>query len=43
VFPDVVWSYPTPLPESQKVAGLVAFWTEKVDLFVDGEKYGVRG
>jgi uncharacterized protein (DUF427 family) len=43
VFPDVVWSYPTPLPESQKIAGLVAFWTEKVDLYVDGEKYGGRG
>jgi uncharacterized protein (DUF427 family) len=30
------WSYPTPLPESQKIAGLIAFYNEKVDLFVDG-------
>lgn len=33
---DVVWYYDTPLPESQKVAGLVAFYNEKVDTFVDG-------
>jgi uncharacterized protein (DUF427 family) len=26
------WSYPTPLPESQKTVGLVAFYNEKVDL-----------
>ena len=35
--PDLAWSYPTPLPESQKVAGLVAFYNEKVDHHVDGE------
>jgi uncharacterized protein (DUF427 family) len=33
---DVAWSYPTPLPESIKVAGLVAFYNERVDLTVDG-------
>jgi uncharacterized protein (DUF427 family) len=26
------------LPESQKVAGLIAFYNEKVDIFVDGVK-----
>jgi uncharacterized protein (DUF427 family) len=35
--PDIAWSYPTPLPESQKIAGLVAFFNEKVDHIVDGE------
>ena len=35
--PDIAWSYPTPLPESQRVAGLVAFYNEKVDHYVDGE------
>jgi hypothetical protein len=25
-----------PLPESQKIAGLLCFYNEKVDLFVDG-------
>jgi uncharacterized protein (DUF427 family) len=33
---DIVWIYRTPLPESQKVAGLAAFYDEKVDVFVDG-------
>jgi uncharacterized protein (DUF427 family) len=33
---DLAWSYPTPLPESQKIAGLVAFYNEKVDIYVDG-------
>jgi uncharacterized protein (DUF427 family) len=36
VLEDVAWSYPAPLPESQKIAGLMAFYNEKVDLFVDG-------
>jgi uncharacterized protein (DUF427 family) len=33
---DVAWSYPAPLPESQKIAGLISFYDEKVDLYVDG-------
>src|SRR5919199_4874393 len=33
---DLAWSYPAPLPESQKVAGLIAFLDEKVDVHVDG-------
>ena len=36
VRPDVAWSYRTPLPESQKVAGLVSFYDDKVDLYVEG-------
>lgn len=36
VYPDVAWSYRTPLPESQRIAGLIAFYNEKVDLSVDG-------
>jgi uncharacterized protein (DUF427 family) len=32
---DLAWSYRTPLPESQKVAGLISFYNEKVDLYVD--------
>jgi uncharacterized protein (DUF427 family) len=34
--PDVAWSYRTPLPESQKIAGLVCFYDDKVDVYVDG-------
>jgi uncharacterized protein (DUF427 family) len=36
VYADLMWSYRTPLPESQKVAGLVAFYNEKLDIHVDG-------
>jgi uncharacterized protein (DUF427 family) len=35
VHKDLVWIYRAPLPESQKVAGLAAFYDEKVDVFVD--------
>jgi uncharacterized protein (DUF427 family) len=34
--PDVAWSYRTPLPESEKIAGLVAFYNERADIVVDG-------
>jgi uncharacterized protein (DUF427 family) len=33
---DLAWSYRTPLRESQEIAGLVAFYDEKVDIYVDG-------
>jgi uncharacterized protein (DUF427 family) len=36
VHEDLAWSYRAPLPESQKIAGLVAFYNEKVDIYVDG-------
>lgn len=32
---DLVWYYRTPLPESQKIAGLASFYNEKVDIYVD--------
>jgi len=35
---DVAWSYRTPLPESQKLAGLISFYPEKVDVSVDGRE-----
>jgi uncharacterized protein (DUF427 family) len=34
--PDLAWGYPAPLAESQKIAGLVAFLNEKVDITIDG-------
>jgi uncharacterized protein (DUF427 family) len=37
VVADLAWSYRTTLPESQKIAGLVAFYNEEVDLFLDGQ------
>ena len=33
---NIVWSYRTPLPESRRVAGYLAFFDERVDIFVDG-------
>jgi uncharacterized protein (DUF427 family) len=33
---DIAWSYKTPLPESERVAGLVCFYNERVNLTVDG-------
>ncbi|MEV0299029.1 DUF427 domain-containing protein [Nocardia sp. NPDC050710] len=36
-YADYVWIYRTPLPESQKIAGLACFYNEKVDIYVDGE------
>jgi uncharacterized protein (DUF427 family) len=36
VYKDVAWSYPTPLPESEKIAGMIAFYEKKVRLLVDG-------
>jgi uncharacterized protein (DUF427 family) len=34
-YEDYVWIYRTPLPESQKIAGLACFYNERVDLYVD--------
>jgi uncharacterized protein (DUF427 family) len=42
VHEDLAWSYRTPLPESQKIAGLIAFYNEKVDLYVDGVREDPR-
>jgi uncharacterized protein (DUF427 family) len=36
VHEDLAWTYRTPLPESQRIAGLVSFFDERVDLYVDG-------
>jgi uncharacterized protein (DUF427 family) len=36
VHPDLAWGYRSPLPESERVAGMVCFYNEKVDIYVDG-------
>ena len=33
---DVAWSYQRPLPDAAEIAGLVAFFDERLDLVVDG-------
>ncbi len=34
---DLAWSYEDPRPEVSPIAGFVAFWDERVDVYVDGE------
>ncbi|HVW33549.1 MAG TPA: DUF427 domain-containing protein [Acidimicrobiia bacterium] len=34
---DVAWSYPTPIPQSQAIAGLLSFYPDKVATFIDGQ------
>jgi len=38
VHADIAWMYRSPLPESQKIAGLVCFYDEKADVYLDGER-----
>ena len=40
---DIAWSYPEPIPECPRVAGLICFFNEHVDLTVDGERAGASG
>jgi uncharacterized protein (DUF427 family) len=35
--PDIVWSYPHPIPECSKIENLLCFFNERVDILVDGE------
>jgi uncharacterized protein (DUF427 family) len=35
---NIVWWYPFPTEESSRVAGLVSFYNEKVDIYVDGKQ-----
>jgi uncharacterized protein (DUF427 family) len=34
---DVAWSYESPLPGAEGIAGLVAFYDERVEVTVDGQ------
>ena len=36
--PNLVWSYPEPLPAVGPIRGLLAFFNEAVDIVVDGER-----
>ena len=42
LLPDAAWSYPTPLPESIRIAGLISFYPSKVNMLVDGVVLPVR-
>ena len=36
LFEDIVWYYKYPVEESSRIAGMVSFYNEKVDIYVDG-------
>ena len=36
--PDLAWSYEDPLPDAAAITGLVAFFDERVDVTLDGER-----
>jgi uncharacterized protein (DUF427 family) len=38
VIEDIAWSYPSPVPENPRIAGLICFRNERVDLTVDGKR-----
>ena len=38
VHADLAWTYDSPTPELQSIAGLIAFLNEKVDITLDGER-----
>ncbi len=37
VVEDLAWSYRQPLPEAAGIAGMIAFFDERVDVFLDGQ------
>jgi uncharacterized protein (DUF427 family) len=38
IHPDLAWTYDFPTREVSPIAGLVSFYNERVDIFVDGKK-----
>jgi uncharacterized protein (DUF427 family) len=38
VHDDLVWSYQNPIPQAAGISGLMCFYSERVELTVDGER-----
>jgi uncharacterized protein (DUF427 family) len=38
IHPDLAWAYDFPTREVLPIAGLISFYNERVDIFVDGKK-----
>ena len=38
VHSDIAWTYEYPMPQVAPIAGLIAFYNEIVDTFLDGDK-----
>jgi uncharacterized protein (DUF427 family) len=39
VLPDIAWTYQQPLHDAARVRGLIAFFNERLDVIVDGERH----
>ncbi|WP_336773504.1 DUF427 domain-containing protein [Paenibacillus sp. MMO-58] len=37
---NIVWSYENPIPEIPKIKGLLSFYNERVETYIDGERDG---
>jgi uncharacterized protein (DUF427 family) len=35
-YPDLAWTYAHPMNSAAEIAGMVAFYNEKLDIYVDG-------
>lgn len=42
VHDDLVWSYETPIPQAEGIAGLMCFYNERVEMTIDGERQRSR-
>ena len=38
VYPDVVWSYESPIPQAAQITGLMCFYPDQVEMTVDGKE-----
>jgi len=38
VLPDIAWTYEEPLHDAARVRGLIAFFGERIDVVLDGER-----
>jgi uncharacterized protein (DUF427 family) len=38
VHEDLVWTYESPIPQAEGVAGLLCFYNERVELTIEGER-----
>jgi uncharacterized protein (DUF427 family) len=37
VYDALIWSYPTPIPSAAAIAGMMSFYPDRTQLFVDGK------
>ncbi|HEY2831212.1 MAG TPA: DUF427 domain-containing protein [Sporichthyaceae bacterium] len=37
VYSDLIWTYPTPIPQCTAIAGMMSFYPDRTQLFVDGK------